>query len=550
MCCNFDESQRLFYSYCSSLFLFILVMEPQRQIYKRLDVPDHVHYIIAFLILIIGTLGVTGNALVMFAFYSNKKLRSLPNYFIVNLAVSDFLMAITQSPMFFINCLFKEWMFGELGCKIYAFCGALFGITSMINLLAISIDRYMVITKPLQTIQWNSKRRMSLAILCIWLYSLAWSLAPLVGWSSYIPEGLMTSCTWDYVSPSPTNKSYTMMLCCFVFFIPLAIILYCYLFMFLSVRKASRDLERLSSQKSSFVKQQSMRSEWKLAKIAAVVIVVYVLSWAPYACVTLIAWAGHANILTPYSKTLPAVIAKSSAIYNPFIYAIIHNKYRATLAEKVPGLSCLSRVQKDCLTSSTNSDASVQDTSVSRQSSVSKNKLHTTTAIDRTMVMGEVELDLMENRSNVSKVSFRDSSRQRILKCSSLLIEKPPVQMRESFSLCEQDLVSGSLAMTAAPTVVYTKKSVSADMTSDLSFNPKNDSVTRSSSDVPTVIISPASESNMREDTPMFDDVTCGGTVNLAAPPQPHRRDATHATYLQTCTHRLLLSEGRSVRSF
>lgn len=38
--------------------------------------------------------------------------------------------------------------------------------------------------------------------------------------------------------------------------------------------------------------------------------------------------------------------------------------------------------------------------------------------------MGEVEMDLMENRSNVYKVSFRGSSRRRILKCSSLLIEK------------------------------------------------------------------------------------------------------------------------------
>lgn len=46
---------------------------------------------------------------------SNKKLRSLPNYFIMNLALSDFLMAITQSPIFFINSLYKEWMFGELG---------------------------------------------------------------------------------------------------------------------------------------------------------------------------------------------------------------------------------------------------------------------------------------------------------------------------------------------------------------------------------------------------------------------------------------------------
>uniref|UniRef100_A0A8C1LSS3 Opsin 4xb n=1 Tax=Cyprinus carpio TaxID=7962 RepID=A0A8C1LSS3_CYPCA len=451
-------------------YLQILVMEPQRQIYKRLDIPDHVHYIIAFFILIIGTLGVTGNALVMFAFYSNKKLRSLPNYFIVNLAVSDFLMAITQSPMFFINCLFKEWMFGELGCKIYAFCGALFGITSMINLLAISIDRYVVITKPLQTIQWSSKRRTSLAILCIWLYSLAWSLAPLIGWSSYIPEGLMTSCTWDYTSPSPANKSYTMMLCCFVFFIPLAIILYCYLFMFLSVRRASRDLERLSSQKSSFVKQQSMRSEWKLAKIAAVVIVVYVLSWSPYACVTLIAWI-------QINKIIKKLIVQE-ANFTPLAY--IHlSLCRATLAEKVPGLSCLSRIQKDCLTS-TNSDASFHDSSVSRQSSVSKNKLHTTFA------SGSSAMVRVPNECT-GKCTY--SVIQPITKCVC------------SFSLCERDLVSSSLAMATAPTVVYTKKSGSADITSDLSFNPKNDSMTHSFSDAPTIVISPASESNMREDT-------------------------------------------------
>lgn len=34
------------------------------------------------------------------------------------------------------------------------------------------------------------------------------------------------------------------------------------------------------------------------------------------------------NTLTPYSKSVPAVIAKASAIYNPIIYAIIHPRYR------------------------------------------------------------------------------------------------------------------------------------------------------------------------------------------------------------------------------
>lgn len=50
-----------------------------------------------------------------FFLFSNKKLRSPPNYFIVNLAVSDFLMAITQSPIFFVNSLYKEWVFGKTG---------------------------------------------------------------------------------------------------------------------------------------------------------------------------------------------------------------------------------------------------------------------------------------------------------------------------------------------------------------------------------------------------------------------------------------------------
>lgn len=38
--------------------------------------------------------------------------------------------------------------------------------------------------------------------------------------------------------------------------------------------------------------------------------------------------SSYAKILTPYSKSVPAVIAKASAIHNPIIYAIIHPSYR------------------------------------------------------------------------------------------------------------------------------------------------------------------------------------------------------------------------------
>ncbi|KAM9858038.1 opsin 4xb [Aulostomus maculatus] len=448
-------------------------MEPEKahtqsSFFTKVDVPDHAHYIVAIFVFVIGVLGITGNALVMFAFYSNKKLRNLPNYFIMNLAVSDFLMAFTQSPIFFINCLYKEWVFGEMGCKMYAFCGALFGITSMINLLAISIDRYLVITKPLQAIHWSSKRRTTLAIVMVWLYSLAWSLAPLVGWSSYIPEGLMTSCTWDYVTYTLANRSYTMMLCCFVFFIPLGIIFYCYLFMFLAIRKTGREVERLGTQvrKSTLIQQKSIRSEWKLAKIAFVVIVVYVLSWSPYACVTLISWAGHANILSPYSKAVPAIIAKASTIYNPFIYAIIHNKYRMTLAEKFPCLWFLSpTARKECISSSI-SESSFRDSIISRQSTASRTHFISTNSTD--MVLKDVEMEHLGRKSGDSfrsVSSYNQSCRRKSHKkqlerknTKTNKVEKHPCTVSDSSSTCDHELVSSSLTTATLPLLVLTRR--------------------------------------------------------------------------------------------
>ncbi|XP_044053267.1 opsin 4xb [Siniperca chuatsi] len=512
-------------------------MEPeeahtQSSFFSKVDVPDHAHYIVALFVFVIGALGITGNVLVMFAFYSNKKLRNLPNYFIMNLAVSDFLMAFTQSPIFFINCLYKEWVFGEMGCKIYAFCGALFGIASMINLLAISIDRYLVITKPLQAIHWSSKRRTTLAILTVWLYSLAWSLAPLVGWSSYIPEGLMTSCTWDYVTYTSANRSYTMMLCCFVFFIPLGIIFYCYLFMFLAIRKTSREVERLGTQvrKSTLIQQKSIRSEWKLAKIAFVVIVVYVLSWSPYACVTLISWAGHANILSPYSKAVPAIIAKASTIYNPFIYAIIHTKYRMTLAEKFAFLSFLSPTpRKQCISSSI-SESSLRDSIISRQSTASRTHFITASSNSTGMVLRDVEMEPLGRNSgdsfrNMSSYRGRGSAYKKQLERKTTkpyVAVKHPSTMSESSSTCEHELVSTSLTIATLPLLVLTRRhsqiltneisdageekgsisdrlsSHKSDSFDSLNFGKIPSTDPRSPQDVPRIIvISPTSESSL-----------------------------------------------------
>uniref|UniRef100_A0A674HYX6 Opsin 4 n=1 Tax=Terrapene triunguis TaxID=2587831 RepID=A0A674HYX6_9SAUR len=323
--------------------------------FPTLDVPDHAHYTIGTVILVVGITGTLGNFLVIYAFCRSRSLRTPANMFIINLAISDFLMSITQAPIFFTTSLHKRWIFGKKGCELYAFCGALFGITSMITLMAIALDRYFVITRPLASIVVMSKKKALIILLGVWLYSLAWSLPPFFGWSAYVPEGLLTSCSWDYVTFTPSVRAYTMLLFCFVFFIPLIAIIYSYVFIFKAIKNTNEAVQNIGSDanKVSQRQYQRMKNEWKMAKIALIVILLYVISWAPYSVVALVAFAGYSHLLTPFMNTVPAVIAKASAIHNPIIYAITHPKYRMAIAKYVPCLRPLLRVsRKDSKSSS------------------------------------------------------------------------------------------------------------------------------------------------------------------------------------------------------
>ncbi|OXB68093.1 hypothetical protein ASZ78_003334 [Callipepla squamata] len=324
-----------------------MTVKDVRGAFPTVDVPDHAHYTIGTVILIVGITGTLGNFLVIYAFCRSRTLQKPANIFIINLAISDFLMSITQSPVFFTNSLHKRWIFGEKGCELYAFCGALFGITSMITLMVIALDRYFVITKPLASVRVMSKKKALIILVGVWLYSLAWSLPPFFGWSAYVPEGLLTSCSWDYMTFTPSVRAYTMLLFCFVFFIPLIAIIYSYVFIFEAIKKANKSIQTFGCKHGNkeFQKQyHRMKNEWKLAKIALIIILLYVISWSPYSVVALVAFAGYSHVLTPFMNSIPAVIAKASAIHNPIIYAITHPKYRAAIATYVPCLRTLLRV--------------------------------------------------------------------------------------------------------------------------------------------------------------------------------------------------------------
>ncbi|KAM4636578.1 melanopsin [Discoglossus pictus] len=382
-------------------------------VYPTADVPDHVHYTIGAIILAVGITGMLGNFLVIYAFSRSRSLRSPANMFIINLAITDFMMSVTQAPVFFATSLHKRWIFGEKGCELYAFCGALFGITSMITLMVIAVDRYLVITRPLASIGKMSKKRAVLILSGVWLYSLAWSLPPFFGWSAYVPEGLLTSCTWDYMTFTPSVRAYTMLLFCFVFFIPLFIIIYCYIFIFKAIKNTNRAVQKIGSgdNKQSQKQYQKMQNEWKMAKIALIVILLYVISWAPYSTVALVAFAGYSSFLTPYMNSVPAVIAKASAIHNPIIYAITHPKYRMALAKYIPCLGPILRVsRKD--SRSFSSYPSTRRSTVTSHCSQSSEVIGHPKLKGRLPSVSDSESGWTDTEADISSVASRPASRQ------------------------------------------------------------------------------------------------------------------------------------------
>ncbi|XP_042353997.1 melanopsin-like [Plectropomus leopardus] len=314
----------------------------QPHLFPTVDVPDHAHYIIGSVILLVGVTGMLGNALVIFVFGRSRTLRLPSSLLVVNLAAADFLMSVMQSPVFFVSSLHRRWVFGELVCELYAFCGALFGITSMMTLTAITVDRCLAITRPLALLGGLSRSRVLAMLAGVWLYSLGWSLPPFFGTNFG---------SWDYMSFTAAVRAYTILLFAFVFFVPLSLIAGCYLAIFQAVWRAAQEMDRLNCGETNKAYER-LRSEWRLAKVALGVILLFIISWAPYSAVALTATAGYAHLLTPYMNSVPAVIAKASAIHNPIIYAITHPKYRAAIGRHVPLLRPLLWLQEKDLCSS------------------------------------------------------------------------------------------------------------------------------------------------------------------------------------------------------
>lgn len=300
------------------------------------------HGLLGFAIGLLGFISLAGNGMVIYIFSSTKSLRTPSNLFVVNLAFSDFLMMFTMSPTMVINCYYETWVLGPFMCELYGLCGSLFGCASIWTMTMIALDRYNVIVKGLAAKPMTTKRALGW-LLFVWVFAAGWTVAPLFGWNRYVPEGNMTACGTDYLNKEWFSRSYIIVYGFFVYFAPLAIIIYSYWFIVQAVFAHEKQM-REQAKKMNVASLRSAESantsaECKLAKVALMTIGLWFFAWTPY---LIINFAGIFELATisPLFTIWGSVFAKANAVYNPIVYGISHPKYRQALGKKFPSLVC------------------------------------------------------------------------------------------------------------------------------------------------------------------------------------------------------------------
>ncbi|KAM4547589.1 pinopsin-like [Fundulus diaphanus] len=261
-------------------------------------------------------LGVLGNFLLLLVFSHFPGLRTPSNLLLINISVSDMLVCVFGTPLSLAASVRGRWLTGTYGCRWYGFCNALFGIVSLVSLSLLSFERYTALLggSQLNSVQY---RRARLAVALSWFYSLVWTLPPLLGWSSYGPEGPGTICSVQWQQRSLAARSYVACLFVFCLLLPLLLMFFCYGKILLAVRGVTR-------QEGDINQSQAER---RVLLMVLTMVTGYLLCWIPYGVVAMLASFEEPGVVPPAATLVPSLLAKTSTVLNPVICGLLNNQF-------------------------------------------------------------------------------------------------------------------------------------------------------------------------------------------------------------------------------
>ena len=267
---------------------------------------------------------VTGNSLVCLAFYRNRRLRTVSNFYVVSLALADILMATFEYPFNAIASGLQKWPFGFNFCQFNGFISFFWAVVSMNVLALTALNRYICVVKPRFYSALFTKKKTVSSIIFVWIFTLS------VGITSTLAARVSFEWQPGYLfcqissNEIPGEEAFVSTLSTVFFVLPMCIILFCYGSVYHTIRRHNSaiipSLQEGNSQ-GSLSAHEIQASRILLAAVTSLCI-----CWIPAAVMNFVR-AANLNIPSFWQSFYTFSAACSSWI-NPIIYGVMSRAMR------------------------------------------------------------------------------------------------------------------------------------------------------------------------------------------------------------------------------
>ncbi|XP_064095584.1 tachykinin-like peptides receptor 99D isoform X2 [Macrobrachium nipponense] len=278
---------------------------------------------------------------------AHRRMRTVTNYFLVNLSAADLLMSVLNCIFNFIYMLHSDWPFGSVYCTISNFMANVTIAASVFTLMAISFDRYIAIVRPLKPRMTKSEARNF--IIFIWASSMLLALPCLLYSTTvsirYKNNEIRRGCflLWPDGKTSISYREYVYNIVFFAttYLLPMLVMLISYSLVSCELW-GSHSIGELTDRQAN-----SIKSKRRVVRMFIVIVVVFMLCWLPQQAFFLYQYHNNqvldtANIQHIYLGFY--WLAMANAMVNPIIYYWMNARFRSYFREVVlqcrPGRCC------------------------------------------------------------------------------------------------------------------------------------------------------------------------------------------------------------------
>lgn len=299
--------------------------------FEDIDVPADgspaLRIIISVVYSVVCAVGLVGNLLVFFLMkLRQSRKRSSINFFVLNLAVTDFQFVLALPFWAVDNALDFSWPFGDAMCKVILSVTVMNMYASVFFLTAMSITRYWSVASALR----NRTRRRMFSVK--WVSAVLWILATVATAPTTIFATVKTIageklCLLIFPNGQRWLALYHLQKILLAFVLPMLILSVCYLMLLRFIRRRGMNINHTARRS-------------RVTKSVTIVVLSFFLCWMPNHAITFWGvlvklnaayWDRSYYIVHTYVFPVTVCLANTNSCLNPVLYCLMRREFRKML---------------------------------------------------------------------------------------------------------------------------------------------------------------------------------------------------------------------------